>query len=335
MYGKWVRIFLNREVRGQKKKGTLGKSLMQIKTSKSEEGRISGTVPPPDKSRRRKKAHQKLGKGPISGRRYMSALRTLGKVGSLLLLVSFVLAIFVYAYTSGKLDLSDIRFYGCKEVDSKRLEEIIRIDFPSNILRIDLSQLKGRLKEEIWVKQVEIRRVLPSKLVVYVQERIPSIILEIQNDLMIADQDGIILGHYAPKFRKLDVPVFRGVLGENAESYRLHQEENSARIRQAVLMLSELESGSPNYTKSISEVDVSDPKNLKIMLVDDTAEVYLGGENYLERFTTFMRYRDEYEKLKNQYEEFASIDLRFEDQIIYRPRRSEDGEKAEDLKLKR
>jgi cell division septal protein FtsQ len=308
---------------------------MQIKTSKSEKGRISGTIPPPDKSRRRKKAHQKLGKGSIAGRRYVSALRTLGKVGSFLLLVSFVLAIFVYAYISGKFDLSDIKFYGCKEVDSKHLEEIIRSDFPANILRIDLSKLKGRLEEETWVKQVEIRRVLPSKLVVYVQERIPSIILEIQNDLMVADQDGTILGRYAPKFAKLDVPVFRGVMGESAESYRLHQEENSVRIRQAVLMLSELESGSPNYTKSISEVDISDPKNLKIMLVDDTAEVYLGGENYLERFTTFMRNRDEYEKLKNQYEEFASIDLRFEDQIIYRPRRSEDGEKAEDLKLER
>ena len=307
---------------------------MQIKTGKSEERR-TGTVPPPDKSRRRKKAHQKLGKGPITGRRYVSALRTLGKVGSFLLLVSLVLAIFIYADTSGKFDLSDVAFYGCKEVDSKQLEEIIRNDFPANILRIDLPQLKSRLEKETWVKQAEIRRVLPSKLAIYIQERIPSIILEIQNDLMIADKDGIILGRYASKFGKLDVPVFRGVLGEDAENYRLYQEENTARIQQAVLMLSELESGPSNYTKKISEVDISDPKNLKIMLVDDTAEVYLGGENFLERFTTFMRNRDEYEKLKNQYEEFASIDLRFEDQIIYRPRRSEDGEKAKDIKLKR
>jgi hypothetical protein len=131
------------------------------------------------------------------------------------------------------------------------------------------------------------------------------------------------------------VPVFRGVLGENVESYRQNQEENAARIQQALYMLSELESGSPQYTKGISEVDISDRKNLKIMLLDDTAEVYLGGENYLERFTSFIRNRDEYEKLKDQYEEFASIDLRFEDQIIYRPRRAEDGEKPKGSKLKR
>jgi len=308
---------------------------MQIKTKRSKEVRSSGTVPPPDKSRQRKKAQQKLGKGSIAGRRYVSVLRTLGRLGALLLLVCFVFAIFAYAYTSDKFDLSEVTFHGCKEVDSKHLEEIIRRDFPENILRIDLPQLKDRLETETWVEHVEIRRVLPSNLIVSVQERIPSVILEMQNELMIADQDGTILSHYAPRFGKLDVPVFKGVLGENAEGYRLHQEENAARIRQALVMLSELESGSPEYTKRISEVDISDRKNLKIILVDDTAEVYLGGENYLERFTAFIRNQDKYENLKNQYEEFASIDLRFEDQIIYRPRRAENGETIKDSKLKR
>jgi len=308
---------------------------MQIKTDRSKEVPKSGTVPPPDRSRQRKKAHQKLGKGPIAGRRYVSVLRTLGRLGSFLLLVSFVFAIFAYAYTSDKFNLGNIQFHGCKEVDSKHLEEIIRRDFPENILRIDLPKLKTRLEEETWVNHIEIRRVLPANLIVYVQERTPSVILEMQNELMIADQDGIILSRYAPRFGKLDVPVFRGVLGEDVESYRLHQEENAARIRQGMLMLSELESGSPNYPKRISEVDISDRKNLKIMLVDDTAEVYLGGENYLERFTTFILNQDKYEKLKNQYEEFASIDLRFEDQIIYRPRSAEDEEKVKNSKLKR
>jgi len=308
---------------------------MEFKAKRTKENRNTGSVPPPDRSRRRKKAHQKLGKGPIAGRRYASVFRTLGRLGSFLLLVSFVLAIFVYAFTSEKFNLSDVQFYGCKEVDTGHLEDIIRADFPANILRIDLKDLKNRLEKETWVKQVEIRRVLPSGLLIYVHERVPSVILEMKNELMVADQDGILLGRYAPKFGKLDVPVFRGIMGEDANSYRLYQDTNSERIRQGLSMLSEIEAGSPQSTKRISEVDISDPKNLKIMLVDDTAEVYLGGKDYLERFTTFMRNQDEYEKIKHQYEEIASVDLRFEDQIIYRPRYAEDGKKAKDMKLKR
>ena len=67
------------------------------------------------------------------------------------------------------------------------------------------------------------------------------------------------------------------MLGENAEDYRLYQEENSDRIHLGLKMLSELESGCLALTQKISEVDISDPENLKILLVDDTAEVILGG----------------------------------------------------------
>ena len=48
-----------------------------------------------------------------------------------------------------------------------------------------------------------------------------------------------------------------------------------------------------------------------------------------------MRNQDEYQKIKHQYEEIASVDLRFEDQIIYRPRYAEDGKKVKDMKPKR
>jgi cell division septal protein FtsQ len=314
---------------------------MNIKTNKSKEVRRSRAVPPPDKSRSRKKAHQKVGTVSFKSRRCFSALKTLGKLGSFLLLVAIVASILAYAYTADRFNLREIEFVGCSETDPEYLEQIVRKIFPANILSIDLGKLKSRLEAETWIKHVEIRRVLPSNLTIYVEERTPTVILEMQNELMIADGDGILLGHYDPRFGKLDVPVFRGVLGEDTESYRLHQERNSASIRQAVIMLSEIESGLPGYTGGISEVDISDPKNLKIMLVDDTAEVYLGGENFLDRLNTFLTNQDEYQKLKNQYEEFASIDLRFKDQIIYRPRRlrsgaaTGSGQKLEDIRIDR
>jgi cell division protein FtsQ len=296
---------------------------MEIKTNRSREGQSARIVPPPDRARHRRKATQKLGKGHIAGRRFVSALKILGKLGAFLLMAVFMLSVFVYAYTSEKFNLRNVRLYGCKELDPKQLEEIVRRDFPTNILRIDLRQLNNRLGKETWVKRVEIRRVLPSDLILYVQERTPSVILEMQGELMIADNDGTMLGRYDPRFGKLDVPVFKGILGDDAESYRLYQEENAARIHQALIMLSEIESGSQEYARKISEVDISDPHNLKIMLVDDTTEVYLGEKDYLKRFRTLMSNLNEYRKLKAQYNEFASIDLRFDGQIVYRPRRAD------------
>jgi cell division septal protein FtsQ len=158
--------------------------------------------------------------------------------------------------------------------------------------------------------------------VIYVKERIPSVILEMRGELMLADDDGVLLDKYDPKYGNLDVPVFKGVLGEDAESYRMYQDENTARIHVALRMLSDLESGSPLYGKNISEVDISDKNNLKVLLVDDTAEVLLGERDYLKRFRTLMSNLDQYRELKSQYNDIASVDLRFDGQIVYRPRRT-------------
>jgi len=39
-------------------------------------------------------------------------------------------------------------------------------------------------------------------------------------------------------------------------------------------MLSDLDSGSALYASNISEVDISDTSNLRVLLVDDTVEVF-------------------------------------------------------------
>ena len=295
---------------------------MEIKTHRSREALGARAVPPPDKGHSaRRKAGRKLGKNRVAGRRFVSVLKILGKAGAFLLILAFMLSVFVYAYTSEKFNLRHVTFYGCRELNQKEMEEIIRQDFPANILRIDLQKLQERLEKETWAKHVEIRRVLPSDLIIYVQERTPSVIFELSGELMVADGDGILLGQYDPRFGKLDVPVFKGVLGEDAESYKLYKEENAVRIRQGLFMLSQIESGLPHSTQKISEVDISDPGNLKILLIDDTAEVYLGEKDYLKRFSTLMSNLGEYQELKDQYTEFVSIDMRFDNKIVYRRRR--------------
>jgi len=288
---------------------------MEIRTNRPRDTKNTRIVPPPDKARHRKKASHKPGNGSLTGRRLVAALKVVGKLCALLIVGAFMVSVFIYAYNANTFNLVHIRVDGCKELNPAQLEGIIRREFPANILRIDLPKLKNRLEQETWVKQAEVRRILPSDLLVYIQERIPSVILEVQGELMIADKAGILLGLYDPKFGKLDVPIFKGLMGEDAETYVLYQEENAARINQALEMLSEIEVGLPQYAKIISEIDISDRKNLKIMLVDETAEVYLGEKDYLKRFRKFINNSSEYKRLKDQNIEIGYINLRIDNQI--------------------
>jgi cell division protein FtsQ len=98
------------------------------------------------------------------------------------------------------------------------------------------------------------------------------------------------------------------------------QEENSSKVRVGVQVLAELASGSPDYARAVSEIDLSDPANIKLMLVDDTAEVFLGDRDFLKRFQMLMSSQEQYQELKAQGREIASVDLRFDSQIVFRPR---------------
>lgn len=268
----------------------------------------------------RKKATPQIRKSYHTGRSVLKALKLAGQIGTALAAAALLVWIVLYAYSSDRFTLGPITFSGCKHLDCGALDAMIRKDYPKRILQIDLRQLRARIEQETWVKRAEIRRILPSELVIYVQERTPLVIMELRGELMLADEDGILLAPYDSRFGKLDVPVFKGVLGDTADGYRQYQDENSERVRLGLRMLAELESGSPDYTRSISEVDLSDKSNVRIMLVDDTAEIQFGDRDFLKRYSKLMADMKQYRELKDQYGEFASVDLRFESQIVYRRR---------------
>jgi cell division protein FtsQ len=297
--------------------------MMEMRINKQRE--IQSAQSAPEKPRRaRKKSVQKVSKGPIASRRIFSALKVIAKTAGVLLIASFMLSIFVYAFTAERFNLKSVSFHGCKQSDPKQLEKIIRRDFPHNLLRIDLQQLKNRLEKDPWIRSAEIRRILPSDLDINIQERTPSAILELNGELMLADKDGTLLDSYDPSYGKLNSPVIKGFLGNNADGYRKNYKENAARLQQVQEMLSEIESGLPSYTQKISEIDIADPNNLKILLVDDFAVVYLGEKDYLKRFRKLMDNLSVYQEVKNQNNnDIASVDLRITGKIVYQRKDSQ------------
>jgi cell division protein FtsQ len=244
----------------------------------------------------------------------------LARVAAVVFAVVVTAVVFYDAISSGGFSLKRVTIIGGEHADAAGLESIVRRDFPANVLKIDLHQVGDRLEREAWVEQADVRRVLPSDLVIRIRERVATVILELNGELMLADRTGILLDRFDPKYGKLDLPVFKGMTGDDPAGYRAHQRENSARVVLGQRMLEELESGSPAFVSNISEVDLSDPADVKLLLVDDTAEILLGDRDFLRRFRTLMANLAQYRELQAQYQEIASVDLRYEGQIIYRPR---------------
>jgi cell division septal protein FtsQ len=180
---------------------------------------------------------------------------------------------------------------------------------------------------------VEIQRVLPSYLVLHVEERTPAVLLELGGINMVADDEGVLLGAYKSEFGKIESPIFRGFDGRDAETYMKYQ-ENARRIQRGIAMLAEISAEMPLAVRDISEIDISELNNIKIMMDNDPVEICMGSENYLKRFNGFIGdSAKKYQELKNQGIQVAQIDLSNDGQIIYKSFEAVAREKA--LKLKR
>jgi cell division protein FtsQ len=75
---------------------------------------------------------------------------------------------------------------------------------------------------------------------------------------------------------------------------------------------------STNYVRQLSEVDLSDPENVKVTANDPggTMVVHLGKEDFLPRYRLYVSHIAEW---RQQYQNVQSVDLRYEGQVVVNP----------------
>jgi cell division protein FtsQ len=82
--------------------------------------------------------------------------------------------------------------------------------------------------------------------------------------------------------------------------------------------VSQLDAGGAHYAQGLSEVDVSDGEDVKVIANDPQGEVlvHLGSANYLERYKVYESHVREW---RQQFDRLESVDLRYDRQIIVNP----------------
>ncbi len=80
----------------------------------------------------------------------------------------------------------------------------------------------------------------------------------------------------------------------------------------------ELDSGGAHYSQELSEVDLSDPEDVKVIAADASGEVlvHLGSGSYLPRYKTYITHVQQW---RQQFDKLESVDLRYDGQIIVNP----------------
>jgi cell division protein FtsQ len=185
--------------------------------------------------------------------------------------------------------------------------------FGMNILRISLQEKKKQLETIPWVRSATVTRVYPNRLAVSLVERTPIAFVNLGGRLKLVDAEGVLLDK--PERATFDFPVLTGLDAANGQAERV------ARLALFETFERQIASEIAGSGWMVSEVDLTDPDDLKAMLVEgrDTLQVHFGHGEFQERFQNFLALLPEVRKTQGRID---SIDLRYRNQIIVNPENS-------------
>ena len=238
------------------------------------------------------------------------------------------LAIFVLAilgsvaaglYSYGKhswrfrIDSSDqIEITGAQHVTKSQIMEVMGGDIGRNIFFIPLAQRKAQLEQIPWVESASVMRFVPNRLGVEIHERTPVAFARIGSRISLIDAAGTLMELTSNGKRKYSFPVIAGMNSGEPLSTR------AARMKSYNELIQQLDADGASYSRDLSEVDLTDPEDVKVVVADPNGEVlvHLGSGNYLQRYKTYVTHVQQW---RQQFDKMESVDLRYDGQIIVNP----------------
>ena len=182
-----------------------------------------------------------------------------------------------------------------------------------NIFRLPLDEKRKQVEAIPWVRSATLSRAYPHRLAVHVVEREPVAFVNVAGRVKLVDGEGVLLEK--PAKAAFDFPVLTGL--DAAEGLS----ERQTRLAVYLEFWRELATEASRAGWLISEVDLTDPDDLKAVLVYglDTILVHFGRSDFQERFQNFLTLLPELRKTNAKID---SVDLRYRNQIVVNPQAS-------------
>ena len=206
----------------------------------------------------------------------------------------------------------DIEIAGLQNVTRFQIMEVVGGDIGRNIFFVPLGERKKALEKIPWVESASVMRFVPNRLKIEIHERTPVAFARVGSRIFLIDPVGTLMDLPAAGKKKYSFPVILGMNSGEPPSTR------AARMKIYNDLVSQLDAGGAHYSQDLSEVDLSDLEDVKVLASDPQGEVlvHLGSSNYLDRYKVYVSHVREW---RQQFDKLESVDLRYDRQIIVNP----------------
>ncbi|WP_158751943.1 cell division protein FtsQ/DivIB [Acidobacterium sp. S8] len=206
---------------------------------------------------------------------------------------------------------SAIQIDGNSQLTRAALLTVFGSDIGRNLFFVPLTERRKELEQVPWVAHATVMRVMPNQLRVSIVERSPIAFVRVGNQVKLVDGDGVILDMPAAALaaKHYSFPVVTGINPQDPLSVR------HPRMRLYQKFMNEIDSTGEKLSQQMSEIDISDPEDVQGLVSSGNSDILLhfGEDNFLNRWREYQAHLAEW---KQQYPHLASVDLRYDRQVV-------------------
>ncbi len=215
---------------------------------------------------------------------------------------------FNFIFSSNFCNIEEVIINGNDYLSEDEIFSKSQIKLGENIFKLDLKKSIDSLEQEPRIKEVEIKRVIPNKIIISLKERKAAAIVHIGEEYFSSTKEGIVLSKIDRLEEGFGLPL---VLGLEIDKIKIGEIIDKPEFRTALESINSVEVILP---KKFYRVEILSPDDFMIYNKDDTLivrvnkpEVIINKENLLrEALEKIVR-----EKLLVEY-----IDIRFKDSLV-------------------
>ncbi len=184
----------------------------------------------------------------------------------------------VFTLVSPIFNIKEIQVSNNNQIASDTIISLSQLQIGQNLFRFSKNKVEEEIKTNSYIESVTIKRKIPNKIEISIEERTRSYNVEFLNGYAYINNQGYIL---EISEQKLELPVLQGISTEQeqiVEGSRLNTED-LAKLEIVIKIMNI----SKNYEldKKITSIDISNKNNYTIYMEEEQKTIYLGDDSNL------------------------------------------------------
>jgi cell division protein FtsQ len=202
-----------------------------------------------------------------------------------------------------------LQIEGAVHASRAQIMNVFSADYGRSVYLLPLAERRRTLQGIDWVRDASVSRLWPDRLAVRIVERRPVAFIQLpeaessaSQRVALIDAEGVILEQ--PPRARFTLPVLTGIRREQSQAVR------RLRVAAALRLVQEL----GGLAAQLSEIDVSDPENVKVVQQAEgrVLLLMLGNRNFLSRLQNLLIH---YPEIRQRTPNATAFDLRLDDRI--------------------